>query len=342
MDRYKIIKLIKILFLTMYASITSSFVLAESVSFANEQLETININKKALYPESIQYNPITEKYVVGSFRDGKIYEIDSNGDYKVLINDKRISSALGIQVDTKLNRLLVATADIGSSTNSYNKGIKKLAALGIFDLTTGEALHFINLGELIPKGNHLANGLALDKNGNAYITDSFYPVIYKVDTKGKATVFLESTRFKKNGINLNGLIYHPDGYLIVAAKTEGILFKIPLSTPSSFTEIKLDRTIIGLDGVTLVNKKNLVVVANRAANVNTDKAFSITSNDNWETAQIIDEYKFRNVYPTTSVIKDNKIYVLHSNLNELVKADNHRKKLLTKTATIQQIGNIIP
>ena len=342
MKIYKKIQVVGILMIAACASISSSVVLAQSISLGGTQLETISINKKALYPESIQYNPTTEKFIVGSFRDGKIYEIDNNGDYKVLIDDTRIKSALGIQVDTKLNRLLVVTADIGASLNSYDKGVKKLAALGIYDLTTGEALHFINLGELRPKGNHLANGIALDDNGNAYVTDSFYPVIYKVDKEGKPSVFLENKRFKTSGINLNGLIYHPNGYLIVAAKTEGVLFRVPLSTPEDFTKIKLNRKIIGLDGVTLVDNKSIVVVANRAANVNTDKAFLITSDDDWGAAQITGEYEFENVYPTTSVVKDDKIYVLHSSLNQLVRADKEDKKRLTKKATIQQIGNIMP
>jgi len=342
MKIYKTIQVVGIMIITVCVSISSSFVLAKSISFGDTLLESIRINKKALYPESIQYNPATEKFIVGSFRDGKIYEIDTNGDYEVLIDDTRISSALGIKIDTRLNRLLVVTADIGASLNAYDKGVKALAALGIYDLTTGKALHFINLGELRPKGDHLANGVALDDNGNAYITDSFYPVIYKVDVKGRASVFLENKRFKMDGINLNGLVYHPNGYLIVAAKTEGVLFKVPLQTPDNFTEIKLNRKIIGLDGVTLVNKNNIVVVANRAANVNTDKAFLITSDDDWRAARVTEEYAFGNVYPTTSVVKDNKIYVLHSSLNQLVSADKEGKKQLTKKSTIQQIWKVIP
>ena len=245
-------------------------------------------------------------------------------------------------MDSKLNRLLVVTADIGASLNAYDKGAKKLAALGIYDLVTGEALHFVNLGDLRPEGEHLANGVALDDDGNAYITDSFYPVIYKVDTNGNASVFLENNRFDTNGINLNGLVYHANGYLLVAAKTEGVLFRVPISAPNDFTEIKLGRKIIGLDGVTLVNKNSIVVVANRAANVNTDKAFVITSEDDWGTAQVTAEYEFGNVYPTTSVVRNNKIYVLHSRLNELVRADKETKKRLMTKASIQQIGRVIP
>ena len=315
--------------------------LAGSTSLGSTLLETISISKQALFPESIQYNSITEKFIVGSFRNGEIYEIDKDGNSKSLVKDKRISSALGIQIDIASNRLFVATADIGASIRPYQGGAKKLAALGIYNLSTGEPIHFVNLGVLRPASNHLANGVAVDTEGNAYITDSFSPVIYKVNAQGKASVFLENERFVTKGINLNGLIHHPDGYLIVAAKTEGVLFKIPLSNPESFSEIKLDRKIIGADGVTLVNGKDLIVVANRAVGVNTDAAFAIRSNDGWKTAKVADEFKFGNVYPTTSVVKGSKIYALHSSLNTLVSAGKKMKEKLIETATIQQIGNVI-
>ncbi len=326
----------------MAVCIASSQVFAESINLGGTRLKTININKQALYPESLKYNPKKNKFLVGSFRDGGVYEIDQNGGYQRLVDDERLSSALGIWVDEKRNRLLVVTGDIGSAIRAYPEGTKKLAALGIYDLSTGKPLHFINLGELRPNSNHLANGITIDSEGNTYVTDSFAPVIYKISTEGKSTVFLESDQFKGEGINLNGIAFHPDGYLIAAKKSEGILFKIPVGNPDNFSEIKLNQKLFGSDGVTLLNNSNVLIIANRASGINNDKAFVLKSEDNWETANVIAEHHFGSVYPTTGVVKEGKIFALHSSLNILVRASKKEKEQLTKTATIQQIGTIEP
>jgi hypothetical protein len=44
------------------------------------------------------------------------------------------------------------------------------------------------------------------------------------------------------------------------------------------------------------------------------------------------------VYPTTGVIRKNKIYVLHSNLQTLMLSSKEEKNQLRKKATIQQVG----
>ncbi len=328
------------LWFIVLACILSNQVMAESITLGGTQLKYISIKKAALYPESLKYNPKTNKFLVGSFRDGGVYEIDQDGHYQRFINDKRLISTLGIWVDEQRNRLLAVSGDLGSSIKAYPKGIKKLAALGIYDLSTGKALHFVNLGDLLPQDPHLANGLTIDSTGNAYVTDSFAPVIYKINVKGEASIFLQSDRFKGKGINLNGIVFHPDGYLIAAMKSTGILFKIPLTEPDSFSEIKLGKKLFGSDGVTLLNNNNLLIVANRASGVNNEKAFIIKSDDHWQTAALVDEYPLGNVYPTTGVVRQGKIYVLHSSLNVLVKAKKENKNNLTQRATIQQIGTI--
>ncbi len=188
--------------------------------------------------------------------------------------------------------------------------------MGIYELSSGEEIKFIDLGKLLPNKKHLANGMTLDADGNAYVTDSFSPVIYKIDKQGSASVFLESDRFLGEGINLNGIVFHPDGYLIVIKKGEGILFKVPLNNPNNFSEIKSSQKFIGGDGLILANNRELVVIANRASGEVTETVFSLISEDNWKTAKVIDEYKFGAVYPTTGVVKDGKIYVIHSDLKE--------------------------
>jgi hypothetical protein len=319
---------------------TETHAIAEAVNLGGTQLDSISIEKPALFPEDIKYNPVTDKFIVGSFREGAVYEVGLDGTYRKLIDDARLNSALGIQIDTERNRLLVVNADIGASIRPYSEGPKKTASLGIYELSSGKNLHFINLGKLKPSGEHLANGITMDDDGNAYITDSFSPVIYKVDSQGHASIFLESDRFLGEGINLNGIVFHPDGYLIAVKKGEGVLFKIPLNNPKDFSEIELATRFIGGDGLVLVGKNELVVIANRASGKVTETVFSVRSEDNWNTAKVTDEYKFGKVYLTTGTIRKDKIYVLHSDLASLMQAPQDQKDKLQTKATIQQVGNI--
>ncbi len=333
------IKLIT-LFLIGIISLNSSAQNKKNYFSSNgSSIEKIIINKEALYPETLIYNKKTDKFIVGSFRDGKIYEIDAKGNTKVLLADKRLNSVLGIQIDYKHNRLLVVSSDVGASINSYAKGAKKEASLAIFDLATKKIIHFVNLNKLSPETeNHLANGLTIDTEGNAYITDSFSPIIYKVDMNGNATIFLENKRFIGKGINLNGIVYHPNGYLLVVKKSEGILFKILLTNPENFSEIKIDKKIFGGDGLLLVDNNNLILAANIASGVATESVFSLKTNDDWTTAKIIEKVYLGKVYPTTVEIKDDKIYVVHSNLNILHKSPREEQSKLRKKASIQQVG----
>jgi len=188
--------------------------------------------------------------------------------------------------------------------------------------------------------HHRAVGITVDSIGNVYVTDSFSPVIYKIDTKGKPSIFLESYKFIGNGINSNSIVYHPDGYLIIIKKSDGALFKVPLDNPKDFSEIQSNSKFIGGDGLILVDKKNLIVVANRASGITTETVFSLATDDSWQSAKVTDKVKFGDVYLTTGVIRKNMIYVIHSNINALVQAPHEQKSKLKHLAKIQQVGSV--
>jgi outer membrane protein assembly factor BamB len=328
----------KLPWLILFLGVSGSVFAVESNIFNADNLESITIDKPGLYPESIDYNPITDKFIVGSVRDGGVYEIDMNGGYRRVINDNRLNSTLAVRIDAKRDRLLVANSDVGSSVNPYIGGTKKLASLGIYELSTGKYIDYINLGELLPNKDHLANGMTLDSKGNIYVTDSLAPVIYKIDTHGHASIFLKSDRFLGEDISLNGIVFHPDGYLITIKKNDGVLFKIPLSNPQQFSMIKLSQKFIGGDGLVLINNNELVVIANHAAGEMTEAVFSLNSTDGWETAKVTRELKMKGVYLTTGVMKKDKLYVMHSNLRTLILTPPNNKSQLNRKAVIQQIA----
>jgi hypothetical protein len=301
-------------------------------------LRSIIIEKQALFPEDLKYDPYSDRFIVGSFREGAVYAISMDGAYEQLIDDPRLHSVLGIQIDFERDKIFVTSSDIGSSHRPFPGGPNKAAFLGVYKFSTGEPIDFINLAALSPNDNHLANGIALDSEGNTYITDSFSPRIYKVDLDGNASTFLEDDVFRGKGINLNGIVYHPDGYLITIKKSDGTLYKIPIDSPSSFSAIDTPRTFVGGDGLILTDNNDLIVIANQASGKITETVFSLKSKDHWGSAEVVEKYTFDPVYLTTGAVRNDEIFVLHSNINSLVTAPHEMKGTLNNRATIQKVG----
>lgn len=71
-------------------------------------------------------------------------------------------------------------------------------------------------------------------------------VIYRVDTNGKASIFAKSDLFKGEGFNLNGIVYHPKGFLLVSTYNSDELFKININNPSQVEKVTIAETFPGL------------------------------------------------------------------------------------------------
>lgn len=302
--------------------------------------ESLTVRRPALYPETIEYNQKDDKFLLSSFREGAIYEVDRAGNAALLVNDERLCSVLGIAVDPERGRLWAVNADIGASIKPSSAGAKKLAGVGVYDLASGKSIHYVDLGPLVD-GPHLMNGIAVDQAGNAYVTDSFSPVIYKIDTNGNPSVFLRDERFKGNGINLNGVVVHPEGYLLVVKKSDGTLFKVPLADPSHFTAVAIPEHFVGGDGLTLIGKTGLVVIANRTPDAVSNAAYSLSSQDHWASAKLVATQGLGDEYPTTAVLRKDTLYVVHSKLNELIQLPPEQKAALQLQATIQPIARVV-
>lgn len=300
---------------------------------------SILIEKAALYPEGIEFNPATGMFLVSSIREGTIYEISPDGSYAPFIEDERLVSTTGIHIDPVLNRLLVPNTDHGLSVHSDPDRNKKMAALSIYDLTTGAPINYVDLGALRPDMGHFANDVATDDEGNAYVTDSVSPILYKVDLEGNASVFLEDERFTGEGFNFNGIVYHPDGYLVVAKKNEGVLFKVPVDEPESFTEIQVDQQFPGADGLVITPDGSLLVIANKVSDATTNSVFHLRGEDDWASATVVGSFATGDVYPTTGVVRDEDVYVVYGQLSSLGAALKDPEPMFAESFQLQRVGS---
>lgn len=267
-----------------------------------------------LYPEGVAYDESSRTFFVSSVTSGDIGIVDQNGIYSIFYKDANLKSTFGMKVYPERNRLWVCVSDPYYSDRSDSATGEKMARVIALDLQTAEKIADIDLSRLLP-GKHFVNDLTIDNYGNIYVTDSYCPAIYRIDTTGAASVFVKHEEFISTGVGLNGIVFHPDGFLLVAHYAKGMLLKIPLDNPDQVSPVSCRVAFTGADGLLLDTKKNLVLVQNQGV----DKVYRLVSRDRWRSAVVremtADTEHFQN--PTTATLVGDDVYVLNAHLDEL-------------------------
>jgi sugar lactone lactonase YvrE len=211
----------------------------------------------------------------------------------------------------------VANSDPGAGERTQASTQGKLAGVATYDSQTGKAKDYYDLG-LLSDGAHFANDIALDAEGNAYVTDSFAPIIYRITPSGEASIFARNELFKKgDGFNLNGIAWHHDGYLLVGKYNTGEIYRVDVRDPSRVEQVAIPEALVGADGFHLVDDHHLVVVQNNGA----DRTVELTSTDGWKTAQISRVVKSEFSMPTAATKVGKEVFVLNARLDTLFSKD---------------------
>jgi sugar lactone lactonase YvrE len=240
--------------------------------------EPIVIVLPGISPEGIEWDSANSRFLISSLTDGIIRSVDDAGSAEIFIQDGDVTTSVGIEVDEANTRLLVA---VGEASVFFDPASSGVAALAAYDLETGERQFWVDLGALYPDGRHFANDVAVDDEGNAYVTDSFSPVLYRVDSEGNAEIFVEDERLGSAFLGANGIVFHPDGYLLVAVSGTNTVYKVPLDAPETMTVVESEE-LLSIDGMVLDNDGTLYAVNN-----GTEQALlALTSDDEWATATL--------------------------------------------------------
>lgn len=290
--------------------------LAGCASVLPDQPSTrLEFNAPETYPEGIAYDSISNLFYVSSARLATIGQVDSNGNYKAIFSDPSLKSSYGLAIHPDGRKLYACISDANYSKYTAPDTRKKLARLIAIDLSTGKKVVDIDLSNLVA-GEHFANDIVFDAVGNAYVTDSFSNVIYKVTPDGKATVFSDSPLFKTKGIGLNGIVYHPNGFLLTVSSGTGAIYKVDIKNPKSVSRVASEQFFVNGDGLVLKDDKNLVLVQNGGS----DKIYQLTSEDNWNSAKLSASTLLadRFTYPSTAVKSKDDIWVMNAKFSELV------------------------
>ncbi|WP_250009996.1 hypothetical protein, partial [Actinoplanes sp. M2I2] len=170
-------------------------------------------------------------------------------------------------------------------------------------------------------GPHAANDVAVDRNGNAYVTDTFGGTVFKIDTAGKVTGKFHSPLFATTSSGVNGIVVHPNGYLLVGKYDSGQVLRVGLDG-SGIRPVELDQLAPGADGLVLRRDGSLAIVTNTLNNpAGTSAVKVLRSSDGWRTATTTRLVPWPDPTPTTAADTPRGLVVLDARLDLTITGD---------------------
>lgn len=282
--------------------------------------ETLVLPGADIYPESLAHDAKSGKLFVGSFYNGNVVQF-AKGKPSVFVPGSRddIHSVTGIAVDSSHRRMWLCNSEAGASAKSTPGTVGK-AFVHVYDVDNGRLLKKIPLSDDV--GGHFCNDIVLSRDGSAYVTDSFSPIIWKVSADLTAQAWLVNDQFKGEGFNLNGIQLTPDErYLLVNKMNTGKVFRVGVQD-KSVVDVKLDRPIEGGDGMQLVSSHALLVVEGFGAKQ--PGIAKLKFNTDYTTATIEDKVTSA-AFDTPTAVRQisTSVYVVNSRFNHLFKRDTY-------------------
>lgn len=209
----------------------------------------------AVFPEGVATDPGSHFFYVGSSTDGTIYRglVGQPGAVRVFLPggaDGR-TAATGLKV--RDGRLYVAGAGTG--------------LIFVYDLSSRRLIRSFDTGHR----DGFLNDIAFDRAGNAYVTDSMVPVLWRVPARavrrglptGTPEAFVNFTGTPAEfgpGLNVNGIVSVGNGRTLLSVATNsGGLFAIDTRS-RRVTEVPVDGgPLTAGDGMLLADGRLLVM-----------------------------------------------------------------------------------
>jgi sugar lactone lactonase YvrE len=260
----------------------------------------------ARYPEGIAAENKSGTFYVSSVADGSIYSgnvRDEQADLFLPGGEDGRTQALGLALDDE--RLYVAGGETGT-VFVYDTKDEDL----IRSFSTQDA-GFLNDVTVNPR------------SGDAYITDSFVPILWRVpaeevtnsSTPGELEPWLDlsGTPIQYTaGFNLNGIVSTPNGrHLLTVQSNTGKLYRIDTQTKQV--------TPVDLGGVTLTNPDGLVLRGHTLYVIrNQDEIITeVSLNGRFTTGRIKGDTEADSLdFPTTGALVRGRLLVVNSQFDE--------------------------
>uniref|UniRef100_A0A1D1YWA9 Tripartite motif-containing protein 71 n=1 Tax=Anthurium amnicola TaxID=1678845 RepID=A0A1D1YWA9_9ARAE len=274
---------------------------------------TFEYRSRGWVRECAKWDDAGRRFLVSTFFDGGVAQVavpEVEGaagahhlEERPAVQDADVAgnASVGILVDRPRERLLVAYSDVLG--NRYG-------ALGAYEMGTWRRLFLTRLSGPGDEPSD-ADDVAVDGEGNAYVTDAKSNKLWKLGPDGqllsviRSPVFTQSKDWYRNLVGLNGIVHHPNGYLLVVHTFGGQLFRVdPATEEVTVVDVAGGSLLLG-DGLELLSPTKLVVAGTPSGRV-------VESQDDWRTAAVTAKYKGpMHRIAASATVKDGKVYLSH-------------------------------
>lgn len=208
-------------------------------------------------------------------------------------------STNGFHIDHDRNRVVAAIGDASKF---------KFSAVAAYDIGTWKQIFYLKLAGTETRS--LADDVAIDPDGNIYVTDAVGALIWKVRSDGSSFEILtlkDAFKVKPKSrllswVTVNGIVYHPEGFLLVVHTGGDCLFRVSLDG-KDVRRVDMGGSLLG-DGIALASPSQLAV-----AGLWTGVRL-VESKDAWSSANITHFYASpRHRIATSVTVKDGAVFV---------------------------------
>ena len=220
-----------------------------------------------LIPEGIAYDPLDKVFFLSSLHKRKIVRVRMRTRRPPIVEDfvsegqDGLFSTLGMKVDAE-RRILWVCSSAESFMKDYSASDADKAALFKYDLKTRKLIRKYEVG---PNPRHLLNDLALNAEGDVFVTDTATGEIFTVRReKDELEIFIPAGRFHSpNGIAISNdgrklfISEVPLGVYVVDLKTkrsERLSQSVGISPSGSDGLYFYDNSLIGI--INIVSERN--------------------------------------------------------------------------------------
>ncbi|NUL04681.1 hypothetical protein HRW07_15885 [Streptomyces lunaelactis] len=208
---------------------------------------TVEASGPGVFPHSVDHDPDSRKFVVGSPAHSTISSVGQDGTVRTLVDDKDLVSVQAVRVDSKRNRILATNVDYGLADRSAPATRFQVAGVASCDAGSGRRLWYADLNKIAGDGKqHLVSDVTIAPDGTAYAVDELTPTIFRIDRDGRASVLLRVDLLAGklaipgflNDVGMSAVAWMP-GNILIVAMADGSLVRVPVHHPEQAAKVRL-------------------------------------------------------------------------------------------------------
>lgn len=295
---------------TLWTLVAGSAVLAAlpgTASAAPDALRTYVLPGQAVFPEGVAV--LGGTFYATSTNGGAVYRGDlrhRRAEVFIRPGPNGRTSTTGIKATA--TRLVIAGAQTG--------------LVSVYDRRTGDRVaQFTNHAS--QRHPTFINDVAIAPNGDAYVTDSVRPVLYRIPAAKLAEaqagrqplrVFRHFTRTAlpyRSGFNVNGIVATPDGrFVILGQSNTGKLFQVRLRD-KQVRQVRIGARLTNNDGLVLLTSRVLYVIRNAE-----ERVVEVRLGPAYRSGRVVSSTGDRDFQtPTTGAVAGDRLLIVNSQFN---------------------------